>query len=223
MLHGKLSSSCSHPSTVLIKQITSGRRIAQVRKQPPGIFCGTIPGTSARNQSDTRAATICAGANFKCIRPTGLVYQVHGFHKSFDAIPNVPVATVAMTRVNPENGLSCILIIHQALYFGAQMDHSLINVNQIRVTGIPLCDDPFDRYREIGIDTENVQIPFLMDGNTLYFDSRVPTDDELENCPYITLTDDLDWDPTQVNLTDPKPKEINMSTMTWDKWNNQII
>jgi hypothetical protein len=103
------------------------------------------------------------------------------------------------------------------------MDHSLINVNQIRVTGIPLCDDPFDRYREIGIDTENVQIPFLMDGNTLYFDSRVPTDDELENCPYITLTDDLDWDPTQVNLTDPKPKEINMSTMTWDKWNNQII
>jgi hypothetical protein len=60
-----------------------------------------------------------------------MVCQVQGFHKSFDAIPNIPVATVATVWDDQNTGLSYILIIHQALYFGAQLDHSLINVNQI--------------------------------------------------------------------------------------------
>jgi hypothetical protein len=83
--------------------------------------------------------------------------------------------------------------------------------NQIRVTGIPVCDYPYDRYRTIGIDTGEYHIPFKMDGNTLFFEPRVPTEEELENCPYIILTDDWEWDPTNVDLTDPRPKEIAMA------------
>jgi hypothetical protein len=56
----------------------------------------------------------------------------------------------------------------------------LINPNQIRITGIPVCDDPFDRYRSLGIDLGDFHIPFQTEGNTIYFDSRVPTTEELE-------------------------------------------
>jgi hypothetical protein len=169
-----------------INEITSGRRVAQVQQQQSEILMDTIPGQMARNELDTRADTICAGANFRCIRLTGMVCQVQGFHKSFDAIPNIPVATVATVWDDPSTGMSYILIIHQALYFGAQLDHSLINVNQIRVTGISVCDDPFDRYRNIGIELDDVFIPFQMDGNTLYFKSRVPTNEEWTEIRYIS-------------------------------------
>jgi hypothetical protein len=59
---------------------------------------------------------------------------------------------------------------------------------------------------------DDIFIPFQMDGNTLYFDSRVPSNEELENCPYRILTDDTEWDPNTVDLNDPKPKEMNLAT-----------
>jgi hypothetical protein len=179
------------------------------------------PGFEARNKLDTRADTICAGANFLCIRPTGMMCSVKGFHQSFEPIHEIPVATVATAWDDPQSGQTFILIIHQALYFGRQLDHSLINPNQIRVTGIPVCDDPFDRYRKLGIETDMVQIPFRTDGNTIYFVSRVPTQEELDDCPYITLTDDMEWDPSATDLTDPLPKEImEVNTIeTYDETN----
>jgi hypothetical protein len=84
-------------------------------------------------------------------------------------IPEVPVATVATAWDHPVTGQTFILVIHQALYFGKQLDHSLINPNQIRVTGIPVCDDPYDRYRHLGIDIGEFTIPFQTEGNTNYF------------------------------------------------------
>jgi hypothetical protein len=138
--------------------------------------------------------------------------NVQGFHQSFTPIPEVPVATVATAWDHPVTGQTFILIIHQALYFGKQLDHLLINPNQIRVTGIPVCDDPYDRYRHLGIDMGNFTIPFETEGNTIYFVSRVPTLDELTECQYITLTDDADWDPS---MTDYVPKEIKQVDRIW--------
>jgi hypothetical protein len=53
-----------------------------------------------------------------------------------------------------------------------------------------------------------------MEGNTLYFESRVPSEEELEKCPYLVLMDDLECDPSTVDLTDPRPKEINKTTVS---------
>jgi hypothetical protein len=172
----------------------------------------STPGLAAKNELDTRADTICAGMNFCCIRPTGMTCSVQGFHKSFEPIPEVSVATVATAWDDQNTGQTYILIIHQALYFGNQLDHSLINPNQIRVTGIPVCDDPYDQYRYLGIDMGDIHIPFQADGSTIYFNSRVPTKEELETCPYLTLTDDEDWDLTSTNLTDHAPKLIQSAT-----------
>jgi hypothetical protein len=64
------NSPCSQLITV--KQITSGpRRVAQVAKRQKLDENEADPGHVARNELDTRADTICAGANFMCIHPTG--------------------------------------------------------------------------------------------------------------------------------------------------------
>jgi hypothetical protein len=109
---------CSH--VINVNQITSGPRvIAKVaRKRKAEELEEPIPGYEARNELDTRADTICAGANFLCIRPTGMMCSVKGFHQSFEPIHEIPVATVATAWDDWESGQTFILIIHQALYFG---------------------------------------------------------------------------------------------------------
>ena len=86
--------------------------------------------TPAQNELDTRADTICAGKNFIKLFNTGQVCNVKGFHDDFESIKDLPVSTVSM-GYRDENGLVFILVIHEALFFGTQMDHSLINPNQI--------------------------------------------------------------------------------------------
>ena len=138
---------CSQ-SYQLISVISSGPRfVNQVTKHNKHTFSQPLAGTVARNEFDTRADTICAGSNFTCLSTTGLTCNVYGFHQSFNLIPEVPVTTVATAWDDLQTGLTYILIINQALFFGTQMDHSLINPNQIRVAGYSVCDDPFDRYR----------------------------------------------------------------------------
>jgi hypothetical protein len=193
-----------------VKQITSGpRTVARVtKKRKTSSGDEPTPGHIAQNELDTRADTICAGANFLCIHPTGMTCSVQGFHQSFAPIPEIPVATVATAWDDPTTGQTFILVIHQALYFGTKLDHSLINPNQIRITGIPVCDDPFDRHRSLSIDLCDFTVPFSTDGNTIYFDSQVPTVEEMENCQYISLTDDDEWDPSTVDLSVSTTKEI---------------
>ena len=58
------------------------------------------------------------------------------------------------------------------------MDHLLVNPNQIRVTGIPVSDDPFDKTCNISIDHDHMFIPFQAEGTTIYFNTQVPTETE---------------------------------------------
>ena len=102
--------------------------------------------------------------------------------------------------------MTYILIVNEALYFGNDMDHSLINPNQNRHFGIPVSDNPYDEDKELGIDHETAFIPFMTDGSTIFFDTYVPTDDELDTCPYIELTDgEIEWDPYHIEMFGDRP------------------
>lgn len=152
----------------------------------------------AQSELDTRADTICAGKNMRVLNWTGQTCSVKGFHSSYDALSDIPIARCA-TGVTI-NGYTYILVFNEALYFGETMDHSLINPNQIRITGIDVCDNPFDRNTRLGIDHEDVFVPFRTQGSTVYFESFVPSEDDLHDYPHIVLTDDKEWDPTTVVL-----------------------
>jgi len=149
----------------------------------------TAPGQPARMELDTRADTSCAGANFCCTELTGQTCSVQPFSEKYDPMKDIPIAT-CMTAYTDEYGKTHILVFNEVLWFGTSMDHSLVNPNQIRVTGFPVSDDPFDDTRGFGIQTPNLFIPFKTDGTTVYFDTEVPTEQEILECPHIVMTDD---------------------------------
>ena len=43
-------------------------------------------------------------------------------------------------------------------------------------------------------------IPFNMKGTVISFDSRVPTDQELQDCRHVMMTSDERWNPATVSL-----------------------
>ena len=127
------------PYKLIVTQAgTSGPRIAERTIKKAKRSNGTpefIPHEMSTGELDTRLDMICAGNNFRPLVYTGQCCQVSGFHSSFDTLNDVPVATVATAYQHP-SGVVYILIIHEALYFGRSLDHSLINPNQIRASEI---------------------------------------------------------------------------------------
>ena len=54
-------------------------------------------------------------------------------------IVGVPIVSWATPWDDPVTGQTYILVINEGLYYGKKIDHSLMNPNQIRAYGIPLC------------------------------------------------------------------------------------
>ena len=185
------------------------RNVRQIKRRKVAashVEHSTIPGTQARAELDTRADTSCGGTNFWLDELTGQTCSVSPFSASYDPMPDVQVAT-CLTAYTDEYARTWILVFNEVLWFGTTMDHSLINPNQIRMTGTPVSDDPFDSTRRLGIAHPKVFIPFKTDGTAVYFDTRVPTHKEMAECTRIVMTGDSEWDPSSVQLSQIRTKE----------------
>ena len=53
---------------------------------------------------------------------------------------------------------------------------------------------------QFGIVTDEVFIPFETDGTTIYFDSFTPTMQDIETHPHLVLTNEMEWDPHNINM-----------------------
>ena len=87
-----------------------------------------------------------------------------------EAVKDVPVATVATGYVTPF-GDTVILIMHEALFFGESLQHTLINPNQIRHFGVPVNDNPFDTGSPFGISHDDLFMPFSTRGPMVLFET----------------------------------------------------
>ena len=168
----------SHSSTRQIQAITSGPRRTKERAikrlKTADYEYETTPqdyGVEGRCELDSRADTCCAGVNCRPLFFTGHHCEVHGFHDDFTPLPNVPIATVATMWNDPITGQGFILILHETLYFGKNMDHSLINPNQLRHHGLTVHDNPYDPSfdRKMGIEIDkNNKIPSCSQGSIFH-------------------------------------------------------
>ena len=156
-------------------------------------------GTIARNEIDNHADTICAGPNWKLLELSGECCSVTPFASDYQPKMNIPVAKCATAYTCPDSGHSVLLVADQVLWFGNDLHYSLINPHQIRAYGHSLCDDPWDPHRSLGLDVETLFIPFQTAGPNLYFESRVPTDWEMNNLPTIIITGPT-WNPYDLQL-----------------------
>ena len=109
----------------------------------------------------------------------------------------------------------------QVLWFGSKLHCSLINPHQIRSNGYSVCDDPWDPNQPLGLDLEGVFIPLHSSGPNLFFESRVPTDWEMDNLLIIKLTAPV-WNPADLQMSRPHShlkRVVNcISTASRDIW-----
>jgi hypothetical protein len=81
------------------------------------------------------------------------------------------------------------------------LDHSLINPNQLRHYGVTVQDNPFAlTLLRIASPDDEFRMPMQADGTTIFFDSRTPTNYELDQCPHITLSSRALWNPRYVQF-----------------------
>ena len=119
---------------------------------------------------------------------TSRTADVYPYDESYTPITNVPIVSGATTYHHP-NGNSYILIIHEALYYGKRLSHSLINPNQLRHFGIGFWDNPYDTSHNLSIEIDDeIVIPLQYEGTKLAFESQAPSDHELNTLPHLHLT-----------------------------------
>ena len=174
-IHGK------NRKLVTISSFTTQRKIKErtkvvgaVRTNDPAYK--TEEGHIGRCELDTHADTCVAGANFLLDELTGELADVHPYGMKYEPMKDVPIVTAKTAWTDQESGMTYILCFNQILWYGQKMEHSLINPNQLRHMGHLVCDDPTDPHRRFGAELDNgIFLPFNMDGTTIFFESRVPT------------------------------------------------
>ncbi len=120
------------------------------------------------------------------------------FLDSYEPVKEVMVTRCGTVWTSPNTGQEYLLVGDQMLWFGSQMDHSLINPNQIHEYGIPVYDNRFSQ-SQFGINCNDDFIPFNTMGTIVYFESCVLKDWETHYLPIIMLTGE-DWDPVNVGF-----------------------
>ena len=108
----------------------------------------------ALNECDSNADTCCLGNNFRILNYTRRVADVYAYDKSIKPMEGVPIVTGATAWTDPSTNITHLLVFHESLYYGAKLDHSLINPNQVRSYGIGFWDNPFDKERGLQIDLD---------------------------------------------------------------------
>ena len=66
---------------------------------------------------------------------TGEKVKVFPFSKDLQAVQEVPITTVLMIWESPTTGEIWMFVIHEALYFGDQLEESLLCPNQLWAVG----------------------------------------------------------------------------------------
>ena len=104
----------------------SDRGFARISSMNVDIPRPTTPGDISSCEFDSHADTCCLGRNFVPLYFTEEVVDVTPFTDRYDALRDVPIAGGA-THVQLPDGSEYILEVHQGLWFGDQLETSLLN------------------------------------------------------------------------------------------------
>ena len=122
-----------------------------------------------------------------------------------------------------ESGEVIILIFGQELWFGNKMEEFLIIPNQGRAFGIPICDDPTNQHRTLGIEAYfNTHIPMSMVGSTCGFIIWYPIYDKIDTCSHITISNKHDFYPSKHILKIYSMEEEQLSNVFNFRLINQV-
>jgi hypothetical protein len=180
--------------------ITSNRRMSSTHRYVHGLKRdGDV--VHGRNELDSHADTIVLGRNFVILQYTGRECDVAPYSDSYEPIRNIPIVTGGTAITNKQTGETTILVFHEAIWMGDQLDKSLLNPNQLRHHAVIVQDNPFDSQSlHLSSHDDEITIPMYADGTVIYFLSRTPTDFELSHCRHVQLSSNSPWDPRDVQF-----------------------
>jgi hypothetical protein len=162
-----------------------------------------------RADLDSHADTCCAGSNCSVLSLTGEQVSVTPFSDTYQAMPDVPIATVATAYDDPTTGHVTILVINEALYLGDRLGHTLLCPNQLRANGLTVHETPcqYDSESPHAISTPDGEVfPMFLHGVFSYLPTRLPTDSELADCDRVELTSAAPWTPYSTDLAEEERK-----------------
>ncbi|MGH3053527.1 MAG: hypothetical protein ACRDL7_00940, partial [Gaiellaceae bacterium] len=179
------------------RRVDLNRKISEVTSQTM---------VKARADLDSHADTSCAGAGTVVIEYTNKTCDVSPFATEYEPLVQIPVIKAGTAYNDPITGVTYILILSQALYFGDRMSNTLICPNQLRANGLIVDDVP--RHLSEGnksthsvyFPDERLRINLQLHGCISYIPIRTPTKDELEECHWIHLTSEAEWDPYSLDF-----------------------
>ncbi len=145
-----------------------------------------------RSEMDTHADTCALGRNFVRLHTMMQTASVSPYNNKYEPVNDVPIVTGATVVQLPKTGETVTLVINQALWFGDTLPNSLLNLNQLWHYGTDIQDNPFDRQGLYIAADDGTQIPMTSLGTTILFESRTPTQSELETFRHINLTLDVE-------------------------------
>ena len=163
-----------------------------------GASCTTRYGNC---ELDSHADTTVAGSNCVILSYTGKECDVVPYREDYESVKGVPIVHAATAWQSPHTGQTYILVFNESLWMGDNMDHTLINPNQLRHYGIRVQDDPTSDL-PLSIITEGNEfcMELSMYGTIVFAETHSPTEHELNTCPKIHLTSQHPWDPMKVKF-----------------------
>ena len=180
------------------------------------------PTSHGHIELDTHADMALLGSNCVVLSYMGKECEVSPYSSEYEAVRNIPVVTGAMVWTNPTDGTAYLLVFHESLWMGDKLDHTLVNPNQLWVYGVSIQDNPFDT-KPLSITTDDVSIELYSEGTIICGDTRMPTESELGQLPWLILTSLHDWDPHNVcfpsccgQSSDNTPSESSHSILAVD-------
>jgi hypothetical protein len=152
---------------------------------------------------DSHADTCAAGPNTTIIEYTDQMVSITDFSDQLEAMKNIPIGTVAMAYDDPHDGSTMIHIIHKALLMNDLVKTTLLCPNQLRSNGIIVDDVPVHlshpsqppSTHSMYVPEVDFRLPLVLSGVISIIDTRTPTQEELDTCQWVKLTNDVNWDP----------------------------
>jgi len=140
-----------------------------------------------KSRWSAHADTLVAGANFVILEYTDTSCSVTPFCKSYESKQGIPIVKAATTYDDEATGVTYILILGQALYFGEEVESRLLCPNQLRANGVIVDDTPVhllhnrSSTHSITFPEDNVTIPLKLNGCFSMIKTRTPSAQEIES------------------------------------------
>ena len=155
---------------------------------------------TGRAELDSHADTTVAGRNCTILHHTERSCDVAPFSDTYKPMKNIPIVTAA-TGYTSHTGRQYILVFHEALYM-KDMDHTLINPNQLRHFQAQVQDNPYHPTEPMSITSPDGTFVACLQsqGTNIFLETWYPTQEELTTLPHIELTSSREWDPHKITF-----------------------